>query len=232
MITIQRVYNSLKQYGLWATILKVYILIIDFCFDIKYGIGTRKLIKLNDLTIKSNNKERGANYQATRVIPLRKLFHKIQLMIPAGSVFVDFGCGKGRVLLIAAQFGFSQAIGVEFAHELCEIATHNCANYKAKTAVRTQFQIIETDVVDYPININENVFFMFNPFDEVVLGKVLKNITLSLKTLYRRILIIYYNPRYGNYIEKHEDFVKSGDYIYWGYNFTVYSNCESNPYQT
>lgn len=226
MRTFKRAKISLRQQGLWATIFKFYILIIDFYFDIKYETDTCRKIKLDNLTIESYNRERGVDYQVTRVVPLKKLFNNIKLMIPADSLFVDFGCGKGRVLLIAAQFGFREVRGVEFAHELCEIAKNNCAVYKAKTAVRTEFQIIESDVVDYVINTDENVFFMFNPFDEMVLRKVLNNIATSLKVQPRRTLIIYYNPKYGNFIEQHDNFIKSEDFVFWGYNFTVYSNSD------
>ena len=228
MGVLQRLKNSLRQLGLWATILKSYIIIMDFYFDIKYATETGTRTKLENLTIESDNKERGVDYQATRVVPLRKLFHYIKSMIPDDSLFVDFGCGKGRALLIASQFGFREVRGVEFAHELCEIAKRNCAVYKAKTAVKTEFQIIASDVVDYDVNADENVFFMYNPFDEVVLGKVLDNIATSLTIQPRRILIIYYNPKYGNFIEQHDSFEKAGEFVLWGYNFTVYSNSDGS----
>jgi len=227
MRALQRLKNSIRHQGLRTTIFKFYVLILDFFFDIKYRTDTCKLSKLDDLTIESDNKERGAIYQATRIIPLKKIFNSIKRMIPPNGVFVDFGCGKGRVLLIASQFGFKKVRGVEFAHELCEIAKNNCAVYKRKTKVRTEFQIIESDVVDYVIKNDENVFFMFNPFDEAVLSEVLNNIATSLTIQPRRILIIYYNPKYGNYIEQQDNFVKSGELLFWGYNFAVYSISES-----
>lgn len=226
MRTIQRAKNSFRKYGIRATIFKFYILIVDFYFDFRYGIDTFAGTTLDNLTIESDNKERGVKYQVTRVIPLRMLFNSIESMIPTDSRFVDFGCGKGRVLLVASQFGFSEVRGVEFAHELCEIARNNCAVYKAKTAASTQFQIIESDAVDYVINTDENVFFMFNPFDKVVLHKILDNIATSLKSHPRKTLIIYYNPAHGNFIEQHNSFVKSREFVHWGYNFTVYSSSD------
>lgn len=224
MNEIQRLSSSLRIYGLWPTIIKFYLLIIDFYFDTKYGIHTTTPIKLRNLTIKSDNRNRGITYNATRVIPLKKLFCKIKSMIPADSVFVDLGCGKGRTLLIASQFGLKKAVGVEFAHELCETAKKNCSIYKAKTAIGTKFQIIELDVAEYTVKTNENVFFMFNPFDDVILKKVLNNITSSLKQLNRKALIIYCNPKYGNIIEQHGNFVKSEDFFISGINFSIYSN--------
>jgi SAM-dependent methyltransferase len=159
MRIFQKAGNTLCEQGLWVTIVKFYILIKDYAFDVQYGTDTFMQTKFDDLTINSNNKDRGVYYQPTRVMPLIKLFENIKSMIPANSIFVDFGCGKGRVLLIASQFGFKEARGVEFARELCTIARNNCATYKAKTGVRTRFQITESDVVDYDIDTDDNVFF-------------------------------------------------------------------------
>lgn len=220
----RRIKNSLEQHGLRATVFKFFGLIVDYSFDIKYRTDICAWVKLDDLTIESDNKGIGFRYQPTRVVSLRKLFNNIKLMIPAGSVFVDFGCGKGRVLLIAAEFGFRKVRGVEFAHELCKIAKNNCAVYKRKTGTKTEFQIIDSDVVDYIINNDENVFFMYNPFKEAVLREVLNNITSSLNIQPRRILIIYLNPQPDNVIAQQDNFVKSGEFFFWGHNFAIYSN--------
>ena len=39
-----------------------------------------------------------------------------------------------------------------------------------------------------------NVFFFFNPFDEVVMLQVVKNILSSLKENDRKIYVVYINP--------------------------------------
>jgi SAM-dependent methyltransferase len=226
MRIFQRVKTVLAQYGLWISIVKLYILIVDFFFDIKYRTDTSRWESLDDLTIGSNNKERGVIYQPTRVMPLKKLFSYIKSMIPVDSVFVDFGCGKGRVLLIASKFSFKEVRGVEFAHELCELAKNNCAVYKRQTGVRKEFQIIESDVVDYIINSDENIFYMFNPFDGVILSEIINNIATSCKIQPRGIIIIYYNPQYSNVIEQQSMFIKLEECVFWGYRFALYSNRE------
>ena len=43
--------------------------------------------------------------------------------------FIDFGSGKGRVLMLAAGFPFKEMIGVEFSRELHEIAVKNIARF-------------------------------------------------------------------------------------------------------
>jgi hypothetical protein len=145
-------------------------------------------------------------------------------MIPHDSVLVDFGCGKGRVLFVASEFGIREVRGVEFAHELCEIAMKNSAVYKSKTGVETQHRIIESDAANYTINREENLFFLYNPFDAVILSKALCNIAASLEIQPRKIWIIYHNPKYGHVIEQREDLERLREFSFWGYNFTVYSN--------
>ena len=63
--------------------------------------------------------------------------------------------------------------GVEFSAELCAIARQNCAIYGQRTGSKTRYRVIEADVVNYCIDKAENVFFMFNPFDDVIIKKVL-----------------------------------------------------------
>lgn len=227
MGALRRFTKSLRELGLRTTIFRFYVVIVDFFFDRKYGTDTFTWSGQDDVTIENDNKERGQSYQGTRIVPLRKLLNSIKSMIPANGVLVDIGCGKGRVLLIASQFGFRKARGVEYAHELCEIAKNNCAVFKRKTGSETEFQIIEADAANYVIKNDENVFFMFNPFDKVVMNEVLNNISASLKIQPRRILIIYCTPTCGSFIEQQGSFVKSGEFIFAGLEFAIYSDSES-----
>ena len=221
---IQRLKTSLQNKGLRITSLISYALIRDHLFDIRYRTDTCTVLPLDELTINSDNKERGVSYVPTRLVALRNLFNLIKQIIPAECVFVDFGCGKGRPLLVASEFGFKEVRGVDFAHELCEIAKKNCAVYKTKMGFSTEFQIIECDVSNYSVNADENVFFMYNPFDETMVYRVLYNITSSLQTKQRKILIIYNNPRHTHIFEQWDNFIKLYEYNLWGQRFIVYSN--------
>lgn len=224
---LERAVTSLREQGFGATVFKLGGLIADRLFDVRYGINTCGTWDLDALTVNSHNKERGNYYQPSRYLLLKKLFGIIEPLIPSDAALVDFGCGKGRVLLVASQFGFQEVRGVEFAQELCEIATNNCAVYKAKTGVKSHFQIVESDAENYDVRKNDNVFFMFNPFDHTILGKVLDNIVRSLRKRDRKILIIYHNPAYNRIIEKHDYFEKLREFNFWGNIFIIYSNIKS-----
>jgi hypothetical protein len=137
---------------------------------------------------------------------------------------VDLGCGKGRILFIASEFGFKEARGVEFAKELCIVARKNCALYQARTGHKTQLKIIESDVTNYEIKPDENVFFLGNPFKGVIISQVLDHIATSLANHPRKVSIIYYNPEEAYAIESRDDFKKVEEISYWGFNFVIYSN--------
>lgn len=152
------------------------------------------------------------------------LFNFMESMIPADSILVDFGCGRGRVLLVGLEFGFREVRGVEFAHELCEIARYNCASYKAIAGHTAEVRIVECDATKYCVNTDENVFFMYNPFDETIVDAVVSNIAASLQKRDREIWIIYNNPIHGHLIEQRAEFTNPREYNIWGHTFKVYSN--------
>ena len=191
--------------------------------DNKYGIDTQTKIELKDLNINSTNVKNGERYQATKVIFLKKLLNNIKPIIPDSPVLVDLGCGKGRVLLVASEFGFREVRGVEFAHELCETAKDNIVKYKIRGKRDSVFRVIESDAALYKIQKDENVLFIFNSFDDMIMAQVLQNIAASIQEKMREVIIIYHNPKYDNLIKSFEGFMKVREYNF-GYTFTVYSN--------
>jgi SAM-dependent methyltransferase len=220
---LSRTFSSLKLQGFFGTYLKIYALISDPWFDKKYGTETQTEIELNYLTINSVNIKNGERYQATKVIFLKKLLNHIKPIIPDSPVLVDLGCGKGRVLLVASEFGFREVRGVEFAHELCVTAKDNIVTYKTRKKTDTVFRVIESDAALYKILKDENVFFIFNSFDDLIMTQVLQNIATSIQENMRKVIIIYHNPKFDNLIKSFDGFMKVGDYNF-GYPFAIYSN--------
>jgi len=158
----------------------------------KYGIQTSKLNDLKKLSLTGNNIRHSENYQGTNYFLLEKIFSWLQ-KIPINKNIIDYGCGKGRVLVVAAFYGFNKITGIDFAKELCEEAQKNITPLQQYFPEKS-FAIIHVNAVDHQIEDDTNVFFFFNPFDEVVILAVVKNILLSLKRNPREIYVIYVNP--------------------------------------
>jgi len=177
----------------------------------KYGIQTIKIKYLKNLSIKGDNINHAENYQGANYFLIEKVFSWLQNInknLPAGQAhnnnIIDYGCGKGRVLIVAAFYGFNKITGIDFAKELCEEAQKNITPLRQYFPEKI-FTVIHADAVDYQIEDDMNVFFFFNPFDEVVMLAVIKNILLSLKRIPREIYAVYLNPL-------HEEIFKSAGF--------------------
>ena len=158
----------------------------------KYNIDTIELNRLNKLTIQGDNLIHASIYQGANYYLTEKAFDYLQ-SINANRSIIDFGSGKGRVLVVAAHYGFRNITGIDFAKALCISAEQNINQIKSLYP-STQFTVVCDDVINFKIKESENVFFFFNPFDEVVMLQVVKNILKSLKENPRHIFIVYLNP--------------------------------------
>jgi 16S rRNA G966 N2-methylase RsmD len=219
---IKSIKQSFVDRGVLGTFLVTITYISDYFFDLKYGIETASWAELSKLKIYSENIERGKHYQPTHVLPLKKFLKKLDLK--PDNIIVDLGSGKGRVLIVAAECGFKEVHGVEFSKILCNIAEKNCTTFLQKTGSTAVLKTFFTDVTKYSIKKSEDVFFLNNPFDDVVLRTVIENIKSSLKIRQRRIWIIYSNPIHKGVIENDASFFNIMEYQNLRQDFLVYSN--------
>jgi SAM-dependent methyltransferase len=192
----------------------------DYLFDVRFGTDTMSWEDVANLTGTVGDISHAHHYQPTDVIPLRKLLRSLDLA--PGRVLVDFGSGKGRVLMVAAPFGFRALRGVEFSAGLCEIARANVERFRTKAGCRADFEIIHGDAAEYDVRDDEDVFFLFNPFDGHVLGRVVKNISRSFQARPRPMLLIYRKPIYEACITENSPFAKVASHDFWGSDFAVF----------
>jgi len=213
-------WGSLRSRGVAATAGILATTAVDMWFDLRRGTRTAGWVDLDDFAISSSNRARGRAYQATSAFAFSRLLRKIE--IPRQCGFVDFGCGRGRVLLLAADAGFERVVGIEFASELVVDARRNVQRWTESSGRTCQMSVIEGDVLDYVVAKQDAVFFLFNPFDDVVLDGVLDRIELSLDMHPRNAWIIYHNPLEGSRIDRRQRFQKAGTHTFWGNDFAVY----------
>ena len=162
---------------------------IDSIFDLRYGTDTTGTIQLKDLKINSANSEHGTFYEPT---PTRVVHHALRaLQIEYKEyVFIDFGSGKGRTLLLASHYPFAEIIGLEFAEALHRTAERNIAKYRDRRQNCTKIRSICIDAAQYPVPCTNLVAYFYNPFDENVLTQVLDNMPRFDASGYK-IFIVY-----------------------------------------
>ena len=135
-----------------------------------------------------DNKVHSTFYVPTPIIPFFKLIKKLNLQ--GHFVFVDYGAGKGRAMILGAECGFYKVKGLEFSQSLYELAQKNIQKYIKKTG-KDCFELIHTDVLSYQVKAEDNFFYFFHPFSQEILSQCLENIYFSLKENPRKVFLVY-----------------------------------------
>ena len=101
---------------------------------------------------------------------------------------VDYGCGKGRAsIFLAAQTG-CRVTGIDYNGDLVSTAKENLARSGAKGV---SFLHIEAE--RFPLT-DEDSFFFFNPFSDVILKRVVERIVRSWYEEPRMMQLFFYYP--------------------------------------
>ena len=214
--------NSVRGRGVMQTMKVAASVVADLSFDWRHGTSTLRRVDADDFGAVGENLAHSEDYKATKARPLWSLLRSLDL--PRTRGFVDLGAGKGRVLLIAALYGFRKIVGVEFSPKLCECARRNIQIFKERRRVSVEIDIVESDAAAYPIQPDQDVFFMFNPFDEVVMAQVLANLRRSAEIAPRKVWLIYNTPIQHELIAKTGIFRDQSYRNIGGTNFRVYAN--------
>jgi hypothetical protein len=122
------------------------------------------------------------------------LFEQMMQALPIrfqDFTFIDLGSGKGRVLLMAAAYGFKQIIGVEFLPELHRAAEANVSKFVAERKPPMQIQSLCRDALDFQFPAKPLVVYLFNPFLEPAFAAVLKNLRQSWEQERRLVYVVY-----------------------------------------
>jgi SAM-dependent methyltransferase len=169
-------------------------------FDLTRGVRTAGPASSNSLTLVGTKKS-GFDYLPTRPTRAREMLVDLPISDYLEYAFVDLGSGKGRMLLLAAEFPFYNIEGVEFAVELHTKALENIARYRRGRRKCDRIRSINIDAVDYNYPLQNLVIYLFNPFGPEVLRKVLDNLSATLKEHPRHLILVLATPDYADVIE-------------------------------
>jgi SAM-dependent methyltransferase len=130
------------------------------------------------------------------------LFHEMldALQTTAGVdfrelTFIDLGSGKGRTLLMAAGYPFRRIVGVELLPALDQIGRENLRKYQSESQQCHTMESICADAENFTFPAEPTLLYLFNPFPETVLRRVLANLEESLQANPRTVYVLYHNPQ-------------------------------------
>jgi len=157
----------------------------------KYNIDTTGADELSGLHKKGIDISHATVYMPASYDLLEEVFEKLNLN--RFGHMLDIGCGKGRVLCVAANYGIKKLTGIDFSKSLCLAAEKNL-ELTASQIPGISYKIGNHDAFYFDIPDDVDCIFLFNPFDATIMSGVVKNIEKSLKKNKRDITIIYFNP--------------------------------------
>jgi SAM-dependent methyltransferase len=131
-------------------------------------------------------------YQPTEPAVFHEMMGALGIHFPQFT-FIDIGSGKGRVLLMAAEYPFRRVAGVELLTTLHRIAEQNIEKYKSIVLPCRTVESVCMNAVDFEFPEEPIVLYLFNPLGEVNLVKVVENLNRSLQKSPRPSYVLYHN---------------------------------------
>jgi SAM-dependent methyltransferase len=191
--------QSLRNEGLRATLAICGSRVVDVGFDLRYGTDTYGWVSPGHFGLDAERVANSEYYKPSHGGPLRQVLASLDL--PGRRVLFDIGCGKGRVLMIAAELGFDIARGIEFSPRLAVIAQKNLERFARRRQTATRCEVILDDIRAHTLRDDENVFYLFNPFDGLVMSSVVQKIQESLVRKPRQVHVVYRAPEQRRYLD-------------------------------
>jgi SAM-dependent methyltransferase len=129
------------------------------------------------------------------------LFHK--MMSALGQLadfdfsqfaFIDLGSGKGRTLLMAAEYPFRRIVGIELLPALHQVALQNLSRYHNPAQRCFSLEAHCQDATEFELPAEPAVIYLFNPFSEAGLRRVIAKLEQNLQRNPRPVYVLYHNP--------------------------------------
>ncbi len=165
--------------------------------DRALGIDTVGQIEVAELIGPAPTYEHQSNavfYAPLTFRKFRRLMRAAQPYDASQYTFIDYGAGKGRALVLAAGFDFQRVVGVELFASLHADAMANVAAFRARDERARKIELLCMDAAAYPPPSGDLFCYFYNPFDDVVMRKVLNRLSDAHRAEPRRILVAYSNP--------------------------------------
>ena len=170
---------------------------MDAAFDARYGTDTAGKLAVAALQLPHDRRADAVHYQASRdetlLAPLRALALDLR-----DWHFVDYGAGKGRMVMVAAESGFASATGVELSPVLCRIAERNFALFAAASPDVAAPSIVQADAAGFVPAGERLVAYLYNPFGAATLRALLERLASAPA---REIVLIYAEPVHAGVID-------------------------------
>jgi predicted RNA methylase len=163
-------------------------------FDRRHAVDTGGVVRRDEM--ETVGEHGGASLGADFASTPERIFHRALNRIPEKDfsrfTFIDFGCGKGRAVLLAATRNFHRVLGVEHAPRLVEVAAQNIRAWCGPRFCK-DVQVVCADATQFELPNDPCILFFYGPFggNMSLLGLVLANAAASIKANPRRVYLLF-----------------------------------------
>lgn len=173
---------------------------IEAAFDRQWGTDTTREVTMSQLDFPAELRHSSRHYQASGTHVLDQTIACAGID-PVQFTFVDLGCGKGRVVLLAAARGFPRAIGVEYSPALVATAQANAREFLARGGAAIAPAFWQGNAADFAIPDGDVFVYLYNSFGADILRGCLAQMEEAKRhDPARRIMLVYVNPQHGDLI--------------------------------
>lgn len=152
-------------------------------WDLYFGVDTRRAAAQGQTDVPAES----IPYEP---LPWFLVRHAVgALELSPDDVFVDYGAGLGRALLMAARTRLKRVVGVELLRPLADSAKQNVRT--AQHRLRTPVEVVVTDAAAWDVPDDVTVAYLFNPFVGTVMQAVQQKIRASLVRRPRPLRVLY-----------------------------------------
>lgn len=193
----RRLFRSLQSHGLSGTLERAFLKAPapaaravtpqPHPFDRLHGTDTGGLLSGLELGVSSLSAAYITIYLGVPPSTLRAFLSELPVGYEDYS-FVDIGCGKGRALLVAAEFPFRRLVGVEIASALCDVAR---ANVALKQSWQERISIVNQDATRFVLPEGPLLLYLYHPFLAPILRRFLKNLQRAVRGSRRPVFLVY-----------------------------------------
>lgn len=174
-------------------------------FDVEFGVRTSGLVAGRNLKSGHRHDRHSTAYYGVAPSVFQALIRRWRRIRPVAAInavtFVDVGAGMGRAVLLASEMPFKAVVGVELHPTLAGIARRNVTAWRNAGRARTPIKIVEGDAVEFEWPAGPCLAFLFNPFGETVMRRMVKSWRKNFAGRAGELDILYVNNEQERVLE-------------------------------
>ncbi|WP_263370460.1 class I SAM-dependent methyltransferase [Granulicella cerasi] len=171
-------------------------------FDAEFGMNTGGLVGVARLRTGHANEAQAMAYYGSQPSAFRTAMRRwMASLAGAGQpvqtfTFVDIGCGKGRVLMLASEFPLQRIVGVELSPALVKDANENLRQWRLRPHACEQIEARVADVLEFPLPEGPTLLYLYNPFEAELFARWVQSLQPALASRTAPLHVMYMNPRH------------------------------------